>query len=75
MQKHKLKFLPRIGLIPIMLGSFVVTTVAQNKNITGVVKDQTGSPLIGVNVMVKGTTQGSITDMDGKYNISVTGGG
>ena len=42
--------------------------------ITGVVKDQSGEPLIGVNVMEKGTTNGSITDVDGKYSVSVKGG-
>ena len=42
---------------------------AQSQTITGVVKDQTGEPLIGVNVMEKGTTNGSITDVDGKFAI------
>lgn len=38
--------------------------------VTGNVKDATGEPLIGVNVMVKGTTIGSITDADGNFSIS-----
>ena len=45
---------------------------AQTKTIvTGVVKDQAGLPMIGVNVVEKGSTNGSITDLDGKYSIQV----
>ena len=74
MQKCKLNFLLRFGLISILLGLFVTQSFAQNVTITGVVKDQSGEPLIGVNVMEKGTTNGSITDVDGKYSVSVKGG-
>lgn len=41
--------------------------VQQNKKITGVVVDTNGYPVIGANVVVKGTTNGSITDLDGKF--------
>ena len=34
------------------------------------VKDQTGEPVIGANVLVKGTTNGVITDVDGNFNVS-----
>jgi len=44
---------------------------AQKKAITGKVTDQTGSPVPGVTVIVKGTTIGSVTDFDGNYSISV----
>lgn len=51
-----------------------VTVVApqQEKKITvtGLVKDATGEPLIGVNVLVKGTTTGSVTDVDGKFSLA-----
>lgn len=46
--------------------------VLQQKEVTGVVKDALGDPLIGVSVMVKGTTEGSITNIDGKFNIKTT---
>lgn len=47
--------------------------VQQNKKpITGVVVDAAGLPLIGVNVGVKGTTEGAITDLDGKFNLNVS---
>ena len=38
--------------------------------VTGNVKDATGEPLIGVNVMVKGTTMGNITDANGNFSLS-----
>lgn len=42
----------------------------QTRQITGVVKDVSGEPVIGANVIVKGTTAGSITDSDGKFAIA-----
>ena len=39
---------------------------------TGTVLDETGEPLIGVSVQVKGTTTGTITDFDGKFSLSVS---
>ena len=65
MRKQNLFFIIRINLISILLGLFTTQSFAQNITITGTVKDQSGEPLIGVNVMEKGTTNGSITDMDG----------
>ena len=41
----------------------------QTKTVTGKVTDSSGSPLPGVTVVVKGTTQGIITDMDGNYTL------
>ena len=73
MRKQNLFFIIRINLISILLGLFTTQSFAQNITITGTVKDQSGEPLIGVNVMEKGTTNGSITDMDGKYSVSSTG--
>lgn len=42
--------------------------------ITGVVKDQKGEPVIGANVVEKGTSNGTVTDLDGKYSLSVSEG-
>ena len=44
----------------------------QQKKISGVVVDSKGLPMPGVNVVVTGTTQGTMTDADGKYSIDVT---
>lgn len=47
-----------------------ITSAAQQaKNITGTVLDNSGEPIIGANVVVKGTTNGTITDMDGSFSI------
>ena len=43
----------------------------EKKMVTGVVVDATGMPVIGANVMEKGTTNGTITDMDGKFSLEV----
>ena len=46
--------------------------VTQNgKRITGKVSDQNGDPIIGANVVEKGTTNGTITDIDGNFSLSV----
>lgn len=44
---------------------------AQAKTITGVVKDHTGETFPGVSVVEKGTTNGTVTDMDGKFTLPV----
>lgn len=41
--------------------------------VTGTVTDENGEPLIGASVFVKGTTEGAITDIDGKFSVSVPG--
>ena len=46
----------------------------QQKKISGIVTDKTGQSLPGVNVQVKGTTLGAITDAEGKYSIDVPAG-
>ena len=44
----------------------------QQQRITGTVTDSKGEPLPGVNVVIKGTTNGTVTDVDGKYAINAT---
>ena len=44
---------------------------AQNRDVSGIVIDASGETMIGVSVMEKGTTNGTITDFNGKYKISV----
>lgn len=44
------------------------------KKITGTIFDDNGTPVIGANVMVKGTTNGTITDMNGKFSLDVEEG-
>lgn len=49
--------------------------IAQERTITGKVIDETGAPMPGATVSIKGTTKGTITDLDGKYSISVPASG
>lgn len=56
-------------------GSDAVQRVQQNgKRITGKVIDNTGEPVIGASVTVKGTTNGTITDMDGNFTLDNASG-
>ncbi len=45
-------------------------TVQQQKAVSGTVTDESGQPLPGVTVLIKGTTQGTVTSVDGNYSIS-----
>ncbi|MFY0654957.1 MAG: SusC/RagA family TonB-linked outer membrane protein [Cyclobacteriaceae bacterium] len=45
---------------------------AQDRSVSGKVKDSNGESLPGVNVLIKGTTTGVVTDIDGNYKISAT---
>jgi len=54
---------------------FSIATYAQRGTIRGtVIEDSNGEPLFGVTVQIKGTTNGAITDFDGKFSISAAPG-
>lgn len=58
-------------ILTLLLGLFLSAgAYAQQISVKGTVKDQTGEPVIGANVLVKGTTNGVITDVDGNFNVS-----
>jgi TonB-linked SusC/RagA family outer membrane protein len=48
-------------------------TFAQSVAVSGTVSDSNGETLIGVNVQVRGTTIGTVTDVDGKYSLQASG--
>jgi len=48
-----------------------IKTKLQPLTVSGTVTDENGEPLIGVNIVVEGTTTGAITDVDGKYKLEV----
>ena len=66
----------QLGGIPQMLAapSTSMEVMQQTKRITGTVKDATGMDVIGANVIVKGTTNGVITDLDGKFSLEAAPG-
>ncbi len=57
-------------VISILLNSLVFKMSAQGTTVTGTVVDEKNQPLTGVNVIVKGKTNGTITDLDGKFSIN-----
>lgn len=58
-----------------IVGLFLsVNTFAQQIVVKGIVKDTTGEPIIGANVIVKGTTNGTITDFDGNFLLNANKG-
>lgn len=61
----------RIIKFLILFGLIIVQYSFSQQIISGIVTDQNGIPLSGVNVVEKGTTNGQITDYDGKYSITV----
>lgn len=48
-----------------------VQLIHQQQTIKGIVVDASGEPVIGANVVVEGTTMGTITDFEGTFSISV----
>lgn len=66
----KRKIYQRLG-ISILLLLVVMVATAQQRTITGTVKDPTGMALPGVSVLIKGATSGTVTDSDGIFSISV----
>ena len=60
------------ALLTLLVGLFLsIGAFAQQIAVKGHVKDTTGEPVIGANVLVKGTTHGTITDFDGNFMLNV----
>ncbi|MDH6358250.1 SusC/RagA family TonB-linked outer membrane protein [Parabacteroides sp. PF5-9] len=58
-------------IIPVV-GNEVLTVSQQAVTVTGTVTDELGDPMPGVNVVVKGTTNGTVTGMNGEYSLNVS---
>jgi len=69
MKKHN--SLMKRALFLVVAMSLYGITIAQTKTITGVVKETTGDPIIGVSVVVKGTTIATITNFEGIFSLQV----
>lgn len=62
-------------LLTLMVGCFLsIDAFAQQMMVKGLVKDATGEPIIGANVLIKGTTNGTITDFDGNFQLEAKKG-
>ena len=67
------KSLTRILLL-VVCALWAISASAQTRTITGQVIDESGDPMPGVSVLVKGTNTGMATDMDGKYSVKASKG-
>ncbi|MCK5692199.1 MAG: carboxypeptidase-like regulatory domain-containing protein, partial [Bacteroidales bacterium] len=56
-----------------LLGIAYLAAFSQARTVTGTVTSGDAEPLPGVNIVIQGTTQGAVTDMDGHYSIDVAG--
>lgn len=65
-----LKRITRKTLATLFMSMLCMVAFAQGRSITGTVVDATGEPVIGANVSVLGTTNGTITNLDGKFTLS-----
>lgn len=62
------------GILTLLLAFVVQLTFAQEKTISGTVSDNSGLPLPGATVLVKGTATGTSSDFDGNYSIKANQG-
>ncbi|MEZ4809412.1 MAG: TonB-dependent receptor [Allomuricauda sp.] len=64
----------RYGIVKLMVFLCTVYGFSQTKTINGTVSDTAGTPMPGVNIFVKGTTNGVVTNFDGEYSIDNVSG-
>ena len=74
LEKHGLSYKVSNKTIVIVKAPAKTYSKQAEKTITGVVLDETGIPVIGANVVVKGTTNGTITDIDGNFSLTTASG-
>lgn len=68
-RKSKWFFPGKLAMLVLMF-VMAVSAVAQTKTVKGTVIDDLGEPIIGANVLISGTTQGTVTDLDGNYTLN-----
>ncbi|MCD8194317.1 MAG: TonB-dependent receptor [Tannerellaceae bacterium] len=69
MSRQKQKIATK-AILTLFMSVCTLLAFAQGREVSGTILDDTGEPLIGVNVIVKGTTNGTITDFDGNFSLS-----
>ena len=72
MRKNLLKLYLFLTFLLLCVSPFRL--VAQENQIKGIVSEVRGEPLAGVNVVVKGTTRGTVTDLNGEYSLETKKG-
>ena len=75
MQKYKMP-ISRLRMMVCLIGMLLpMCMFAQQITVQGIVKDQTGETVIGASVMEKGTTNGTITGIDGDFSLNMSPNG
>lgn len=62
-----------IVLYKTLVGRTALLEAQQARKVTGIITDERGEPIIGANVVEQGTTNGTITDIDGKFSLEMAG--
>lgn len=65
------KIYRRLSMTAALLLMLASVVLAQERQVTGTILDETGSPMPGVNVILKGTSVGTASDTDGKFSLQV----
>jgi len=73
MKKHYSRWVPLFTLV--LYFTLLLSAFAQQTAIRGQVFDENGEPLPGASIVVKGTTTGTVTDMDGSFSLNISGPG
>lgn len=58
-------------LLSVLMSFYMTVAFAQSDVVKGIVLDEQGEPIIGANIVEKGTTNGTVTDLDGKFTLKV----
>ena len=72
MKQVKCKF--PVRMLTLLLGLFLSVSAFAQSTVTGQVKDAAGEPVIGASVLINGTSNGTVTDLDGNFSVNVQPG-
>ncbi|MDR1919953.1 MAG: TonB-dependent receptor [Tannerellaceae bacterium] len=64
----------RTGMISLLFMAISSLAMAQTLHLSGTVLDETGAGAAGVNILIKGTTEGTVTDLDGNFRLQASEG-
>jgi TonB-linked SusC/RagA family outer membrane protein len=73
--KLKVEFMKRKLMMFLALFFLGVGIITAQTQVRGIVEDESGEPVIGATIQIKGTSQGTVTDIDGEFNLSAPADG
>ena len=63
-----------VRMLTLLLGLILSISAFAQSTVNGHVKDATGEPVIGASILINGTTDGTVTDLDGNFILNVQPG-